>query len=369
MNNLMTFLEHNPYNPFFINTDTSLSNEEKLQLVARVSADAIYDWDIEAGLTHWNHGMMTLFGYQGDTDQTHQWWEERIHPDDLTRVVDSVRRAIENQSGYWTEEYRFRRADGSYAFVVDRGYFIYHTREKPHHMIGAMVDITSRVNLAEAQVKSAVEERQRLARDLHDSVSQTLYSLTLIAEAARRFAQSGQLEQVIQQTTRLGELSQQALKEMRLLLFEMRTFTLESDGLAKAIQRRLDAVEKRSNVHAVLVVENIDRLPEKIEEGLFYLTHEALNNSLKHASANKVTISLRSIPGKLELEVADNGSGFDIRAVDDTIGMGLANMKTRARKLGAELEISSSSNSGTKIRVLVPLEDTKDACENSDFYC
>jgi len=332
----------------------ALTDEEKLILVAKVSADAIYDWDMVAGLTTWNHGLYSLFGYEGDSVQTHVWWEEHIHPEDKDRVIKTITAAHVTKTDYWTDEYRFCRADGTYAFVIDRGYFIYDDK-KPLHQIGAVVDITSRVAFAEAQAQSAIEERQRLARDLHDSVTQTLYSLTLIAEATRRLAQNGQMDQVIAQTERLGELSQQSLKEMRLLLFELRVPILEREGLAKAFQYRLAAVEKRAGVDAKLIVENVDRLPVLVEEGLFYMAYEALNNSLKHAAATKTTVSLRAMDGIVELQVVDNGKGFDVQSVSETGGMGLTNLKDRAQKLQAQLKITSIPEKGTSVKIVVNL--------------
>ncbi len=342
-----------------LTSKASLTDEEKLQLVAKVSADAIYDWDIVESLTRWNHGLNTLFGYEGDSVQTHVWWEERVHPDDKDRVVESVRNALVQKANYWTDEYRYRRADGSYAFIVDRGFFIYDENKNPLHMIGAMVDITSRVNLAEVQAQSAIEERQRLARDLHDSVTQTLYSMMLLAEATHRLAKSGQMEPVVAQSKRLGELSEQSLKEMRLLLFELRLPTLESDGLVKAIQKRLEAVEKRAGVESTLSVEEIERLPALVEESLFHMTHEALNNSLKHAAASKVNVSLKSVDGRVELEIQDNGKGFDVATAQDNGGMGLVNLRERAEKLNAELRIKSELEKGTRIKIVVPIKETK----------
>lgn len=336
---------------------STLTDEERLRLVSKVSADAIYDWDMVAWVTSWNHGLYSLFGYEGDSVQKHTWWEDHIHPDDRDRVIKSITDAHLKKSDYWTDEYRFQRADGTYAFVIDRGYFIYDEDKKPLHQIGAVVDITSRVVLAEAQAQSAIEERLRLARDLHDSVTQTLYSLTLIAEATRRLAQNGKLDQVITQTERLGELSQQSLKEMRLLLFELRLPVLEREGLAKALQHRLDAVEKRSGVDATLTVEAVDRLPVLIEEGFFYIAHEALNNSLKHAAATKTTVSLCALDGIVELEVMDNGKGFDIESVSES-GMGLTNLRERANKLKAQLEIISIPEKGTTIKVIARLNDS-----------
>lgn len=350
---------HNSATESELRSKAFLTDEEKLQLVAKVSADAIYDWDIVAQLTRWNHGLNTLFGYEGDSVQTHVWWEDRVHPDDKDRVVESVRNALEQKNNYWTDEYRYRRADGSYAFIVDRGFFIYDQDKNPLHMIGAMVDISTRVNLAEAQAQSAIEERQRLARDLHDSVTQTLYSMTLLAEANHRLAKSGQLEQVIAQSKRLGELSQQSLKEMRLLLFELRLPTLESDGLVKAIQKRLEAVERRAGVEPTLSVEGTGRLPALVEEGLFHMAHEALNNSLKHAGASRVNVSIKRVHGNVELDIQDNGRGFDVATAQDNGGMGLNNLKERAQKLNADLQIFSELEKGTQIKILVPLGDMR----------
>jgi PAS domain S-box-containing protein len=319
------------------NPKASLTDEERLRIIADVSADAIYDWDIEAGLTSWNHGMRTLFGYSGDAVQTHEWWQERVHPDDKERVVQSVRRALEKKVDYWTEEYRYRRVDGSNAHVIDRGYLIYDKDRNPIRMIGAMVDVTSRITLAEAQVLSAVEERQRLARDLHDTVAQTLYSMTLLSEAVRRLANAGDLQQVQAYASRLGETAQQSLKEMRLLVYEMRTSILEEQGLSKAIQNRLDAVEKRSGIE-VHFQSNLDgKLPEQLEKSLFYIANEALTNSLKHANATAVNVVM-CVDGEEEvaLEVSDNGRGFDLNAAEEDGGIGLSSMRERAEKLVVE---------------------------------
>jgi PAS domain S-box-containing protein len=338
-----------------VKAEVSLTDEEKLQIIAEVSADAIYDWDVSAGLTRWNHGMRTLFGYSGDSVQTHAWWQERVHPEDKERVVGSVRRALEQKMEYWTEEYRFRRANDSIAHVIDRGYLIYDQDHNPVRMIGAMVDVTSRVTLAEAQILSAVEERQRLARDLHDTVAQTLYSMTLLSEAVRRMANAGDLNQVQAYAGRLGETAQQSLKEMRLLVYEMRSSVLEDQGLSKAIQSRLDAVEKRSGI-GVHFQTNLDgKLPEPLEKGLFYIASEALNNSLKHAGAAAVKIVM-CVDGETEaaLEVSDNGRGFDLASIAEDGGIGLSSMRERAEQMGGTLNMFSEPGQGTRVLVRVP---------------
>jgi PAS domain S-box-containing protein len=344
-----------PSSKIEFNPKASLTDEERLRIIADVSADAIYDWDIEAGVTRWNRGMRTLFGYSEDTVHTHQWWQERIFPDDKERVVESVRKALEQKVDYWTEEYKFRRVDGTNAHVIDRGYFIYDKDRNPLRMIGAMVDVTSRVHLAEAEIKSAIEERQRLARDLHDTVAQTLYSMTLLAEAVRRMASAGDLNQVQAYASRLGETAQQSLKEMRLLVYEMRSSVLEEQGLAKAIQNRLDAVEKRSGIDVHFQTNLDGKLPEPLEQGLFYIVSEALTNSLKHANATAVNVVM-CVDGtdEVAIEISDNGRGFDLSAAEEGGGIGLNSMKERAEKLGGGMKIVSELEQGTRVLVRVP---------------
>ena len=144
---------------------------------------------------------------------------------------------------------------------------------------------------------AVLEERTRLARDLHDSVTQSLYSLVLLTEGWRRLMHSGtgtvpsnagaQTEDYL---GRIGEIAQQALREMRLLIHELRPPMLEQEGLVGAVRKRLDAVEKRVGIEARVVMDELVELPVSLEEGLYWITQEALNNALKHAEAKKETV-------------------------------------------------------------------------------
>lgn len=325
-------------------------SEERFELVARATTDAVYEWDIASGLTRWNHGMRTLFGYPVDAQQAHNWWRERVHPEDRQRTVQSVLEALRQREQFWQCEYRYQRLDGSYAHVLDRGYILYDEAQQPARMVGAMIDITERVHLAEAQARAALEERQRLARELHDSVTQSLYSLTLLAEAGRRLALAGDLERVTQHVGRLGETAQQALKEMRLLVYQLRPLALEAEGLAGALQHRLDAVEKRGGLQARLVVEGLLDLPAAVEEALFRIAEEALNNALKHAAATAVTVTLCAGDGWAGLEIVDNGRGLEPEAVDRG-GLGLTSMRERAAQFGGQVQVSAAPGQGTAVRV------------------
>lgn len=206
---------------------------------------------------------------------------------------------------------------------------------------------------AAAQDKAALEERQRLAGELHDSVTQLIYSVTLLAEASRQLVESGKSATATQYLGRLGETAQQALKEMRLLLYELRTAGLPQEGLAASLQQRLDAVEKRAGLAAQLVVEGQIDLPPAEAEVLNRIAQEALNNALKHAAATSVQVVLRADGTELELAVLDDGKGFNPNGVDQG-GLGLSTMRERAQRLGGSLTVESAPGAGTAVRVRVP---------------
>jgi signal transduction histidine kinase len=243
-------------------------------------------------------------------------------------------------------------------FVVTRGH-----REFSQQDIELLTSIGGQVGVAvenaqlyeQAQQVAVVEERQRLARELHDSVTQALHSSSLLAEAGRRLASTGDVERTRGYLARLGEISQQALKEMRLLVYELRPLALREVGLVGALQQRLDAVERRAGVEAHLEVEGEIGLPVVVEEELYRIAQEALNNALKHAEPTSVVVAIR-IKGepsgqRVELEVVDDGTGFDTDAVGDKGGMGLVSMGERAEKLGGTLQITSVPGKGTRVRV------------------
>ena len=203
----------------------------------------------------------------------------------------------------------------------------------------------------QASQVAVVAERERLARELHDSVTQSLYSLTLLAEASQRLAGVGDLEPVREYTARLGEIAQQALREMRLLVYQLRPLVLKREGLVGALQQRIDAVEKRAGVDARLFVEGLRELPPEVEDGLYRIGQEALNNALKHAAPTAVTVRVQADGRGVVLEVHDDGCGFEPGRVADEGGMGLANMRQRAERLGGCFSVVSAPGAGTTVRV------------------
>jgi signal transduction histidine kinase len=170
-----------------------------------------------------------------------------------------------------------------------------------------------------------------------------------------------QRHQVAEYVTRLGEAAQQALKEMRLLLYELRPLALQREGLVGAVQQRLDAVEKRAGVDTHLLVEGMLDLPAPFEVELYHFIQEALNNAMKHAAARSVTVRIRAEGTSVEVTVTDDGRGFDPHGVGDGGGLGLASMRARVERLGGALTIRSQPGEGTTVAVRVDRREVSDA--------
>lgn len=207
----------------------------------------------------------------------------------------------------------------------------------------------------QAEELAVAKERNRLARELHDSVTQTLYGLTLQSEAASRQLTKGHLKLVADYLREIKASAQESLQETRLLIFELRPPLLEEEGFAAAIRSRLESIESRSGLNVILDVQDDNNLSEDVENSLYRIAQEALNNILKHARAQQVRLELFHDKGKQILQISDDGRGFDPDLYPNSGTMGLTSMRERAQQIGGELQIHSTPGKGTTIRVEVPL--------------
>jgi signal transduction histidine kinase len=167
---------------------------------------------------------------------------------------------------------------------------------------------------------------------------------------------AGQHAEAADHMRELRDTAQEALREMRLLIFELRPPALEKSGLMAALQARLEAVEGRGGILTELQVEGAEeagRAPLAIQEELFQIAREALNNVLKHARAQHVQVHVQFKDGVTCLQVFDDGTGFDPAQAQERGGLGLRGMRERAQKIGADLQVTSEPGKGTNVRVCV----------------
>ena len=215
----------------------------------------------------------------------------------------------------------------------------------------------SEARLRELQTQ-VIDERQRMARDLHDSVSQSIHSLVLFSETLVSTLDKNNVARARQISQRVQEGARQALKETRLLLYQTQGSVEGRDvDLIEELNARLANVELRAGVRAQLILEgSLEHCPVAWHENLFWITIEALNNSLKHAQATRLQVNVRSFPKYVELEVKDNGRGFDT-AKPNASGYGLRTMRERADLLGGELTLTSSLARGTSVLLRAEIKE------------
>lgn len=221
------------------------------------------------------------------------------------------------------------------------------------HQIGIILEIDRLRENAEAM--AVWEERQRLARDLHDSVTQSLYSMSLFSRAGREAAEDGDIPRLTHSLAELEHNTIHTLREMRLLLYELRPADLQQEGLVGAIELRLNAVERRTNLQVEVEMDEVDGLPPDLEVDLYHIVEEALNNVVKHTAATRVAVRLVLSGGALRLRVTDDGQGFD--PAQTRGGMGLRSIRERVARHGGAVSIESRPGSGTQLDVVIPCPD------------
>jgi signal transduction histidine kinase len=218
----------------------------------------------------------------------------------------------------------------------------------------------------QAEELAVLEERNRLARELHDAVTQTLFSASLIAEALPALWERDQ-EMGRERLAMLRQMSRGALAEMRTLLLELRPAALVETGLEDLLRQLSEAVTGREGVPVTVEVDGLCELPADLHVALYRIAQEALNNVVKHAKASQVAVSLRCTPRvpspssregegagvEVELCIRDDGRGFDPdEAPSEHMGLGI--MRERAEAVGAQLGIVSQTGRGTQVTMVWP---------------
>lgn len=211
----------------------------------------------------------------------------------------------------------------------------------------------------QAQTLAVLEERQRLARNLHDAVNQSLFSAGLIAEVLPRLWDRDQV-QARQSLEDLRRLTRGAMAEMRALLAELRPSTLIDADLSELLHLLGNAFTGRTNVPVKITITGEGVYPPEVQVAIYRVCQEALNNVVKHAAASVVDLSVTHQADGIELNIHDNGQGFDIRrTISGHYGLGM--MQERADAVGAHLSITSQPGSGTTLKLHWTATKTKDA--------
>src|SRR5436309_3831420 len=202
---------------------------------------------------------------------------------------------------------------------------------------------------------SVVEERTRLARELHDSVSQTLFSISLVADAAATLVDRDTAKAKTQ-LEGLQEMARAATQEMRSLIFELRPADLDAEGLVATLRKHIEVLRRVYPMQIEFKESVAARPPPAVEREVYRIAQEALNNALKHSQAKRIDVELSSRDAMISLLVADDGKGFEPKAAElRATKLGITSMEERAESINGALRIESSE-AGTRVELEVPVE-------------
>ncbi|HEX5014501.1 MAG TPA: GAF domain-containing protein [Candidatus Limnocylindrales bacterium] len=330
-------------------------SEERYRFLVENSPDVVFATDAEGNFTYLSETIEAMVGYN-QVELTGGHFSTIVDEGSLPEALDRWALLMAEPDRMQVARLNLVHKDGrlvpvevsSLGTTVDGAFSGIH---------GSTRDISERERLEQDLRRQAGElassqERSHLARELHDSVTQALFSMTLVTRTTELLVDRD-ADKAKEQLASLRELQREALAEMRALIFELRPGNLEQDGLLPALKTHTAALQGRIGLPIVVTSDLQERLPLNVEEVLYRISQEALHNVVKHAAARQVTLSIDRVRGGLRLRIADDGKGFDQSSVPDG-HLGLAGMRARAEKIGATMSVASKPGSGTTIEVFLP---------------
>ena len=339
-------------------------SEARLQLVTRATTDSVWDWDLVTNALWWGEAFHTLFGYAPDElEPGIESWHSRLHPDDRERVMTGIRGTIDSGETFWSDEYRFRRKDGAYAEIYDRGYVIHDEKRRPIRMVGSMMEVSERKR-TEAQLRNLAarleaireEERTRIAREIHDEVGQALTALKMdLAWLGKKVPPRGKL--VRQKLHGMEGVIDGTMDALHRILAELRPGVLDDLGLPAAIRWLAEEFKRRTAIAcAVQMTGGEPGLDSGQATAVFRILQEALTNVARHAQARRVEIRLHVLPTAFELVVTDDGRGITAAELKATRTLGILGMRERALTWHGRVTVHGEPGRGTTVRVFMPMD-------------
>jgi PAS domain S-box-containing protein len=344
-------------------------SEERYRFLVENSPDVVFATDVEGRFTFLSTAIEQMTGH-GVAELTGQHFSVIVDEATLPLAAERWQGLMDDPTQEAQATLVLKARDGRLVSVDVRSRAI--TVDGTFAGIqGATRDISEQVRLATALRRqagelAAGEERAHLARELHDSVTQALFSMTLVSRSVEMLIERDPAT-ARAQLAQLRDLQREALAEMRALIFELRPGNLEQDGLVRALKTHSGALQGRLGLPIVVESDLAERLPLALEEVLYRIAQEALHNIVKHAAAQQVRLGIHGEGDHVVLRITDDGKGFDPATVPEG-HLGLAGMRARADRIGASFDVTSRVARGTTVTVTVPaavidqmrLDDSRD---------
>jgi len=349
-------------------------SQQRFESVALATTDAIWDFNLDTKVIWWSDGVQKLFGYSAEDISTRvEWWLERVHPDDRDKVVEAIGKVAESGGTGWAGEYRFRRKDGSYAIVWDRGYIVCDAAGKPARFVGGICDVTER-RLAEIALENSrrqlralttrlqagrEQERAAVAREIHDDLGQMLTALKVnLDRLERTLEQPGHestFNPLLERVVESAEIVENAIQSVQRIATDLRPPVLDHLGLVEALRQEALRFKERSGIACELrLPDSPVNLPPETSTAVFRVLQEALTNVVRHAQATAARVSFEMSGPQLVLEIEDDGKGIEPDAIADARSLGLLGMAERAAALGGHVAVAPIVPHGTRVTLRLP---------------
>jgi PAS domain S-box-containing protein len=333
--------------------------EQRFAAVAAAVPALIWMADADAQVTYLGEKRVEFTGPEPGAGLGNTW-TAYIHPDDLPGVLSANARAFERQERF-SKEYRLRRWDGVYRWMLDVAFPRFREDGSFAGMIGSAIDVTDQRSAEQALesvsgrlIEAQEKERSRIARELHDDIGQKLTLLSLEIDQTRRGA-SGQSGP---ETPTLADIRQHCAAiaaDVQALSHELHSSKLDYLGIVAALRGLCDESSKKHRVTVRFTHEDVPSLSREVSLGLFRIAQEALHNAAKYSGANEFAVELRGAAGGVQLEIVDSGAGFDLETVREKGGLGLLSMQERASLLKGTFSCVAKPAHGTRILVWLPV--------------
>ncbi len=335
-------------------------SEERFRLVANNAPALIWMADADRQFTFVNQGWLNFTG-RPLQEELGNGWVYAVHPDDRDRTLEQYANAFDARVDF-EREYRLRRHDGEYRWIVDFGVPRFERDGTFCGYIGSCIDITERKtseetlhNLSGRLIRAQEEERARIARELHDDFSQRLAILGIgLGQLWKKLPESD-----VEQRSKVLEIlkiAKEISSDIHTLSHQLHSSKLEHVGVSPALRGLCKEIGDKYGIDVVFSESGFPcSVPKDIALCLFRIAQESLNNAVKHSHAHRVTVDLTATDGLVRLRVCDSGSGFDLDAPSSNLGIGLIGMSERVRLVGGKFTIDTGANKGTEILAEVPL--------------
>lgn len=323
---------------------------ERFKIVAHATNDTVWDWDLETNDLWWNDAICTVYGYQrDDIEKTAESWYTRLHPDDRDRIVTGIHAIIDGGGQNWTDEYRFRKADSSYAYVLDRGYIIHDTGGKAVRMVGAMLDITERKRAEEeiraknSDLKAAYEDITAKEEELRQNYEELSKSQQALRETQEELIRKEKLAV-------LGKLSGGVGHELRNPLAAIK-------NSAYYLNLALENPDPEVKESIGIINKEVARCEDIISSLLDFARQKApVQRTVSVNSVLKEALSRYNIPENITVINNSAGDIRDIQADPDKLMQVFGNLITNAYQAmpdGGTLTIASENTGPDRVTVTV----------------